>query len=98
MLKQVVPSIAMVETYVRVLLVAPHALFRSLMTVFLFPVYEILLAFTEPMFLYSDTFLLHIVNANLFIYYFSCDIFSTANIPYSIIRNDKRSINYKQYP
>ncbi|KAK6119989.1 hypothetical protein DH2020_046277 [Rehmannia glutinosa] len=29
---QVVPSIAMVETYVRVLLIAPHALFRSLMT------------------------------------------------------------------
>ncbi|KAL0461460.1 UNVERIFIED_CONTAM: Mediator of RNA polymerase II transcription subunit [Sesamum latifolium] len=28
---QVVPSIAMVETYVRVLLIAPHALFRSLM-------------------------------------------------------------------
>ncbi|XP_047969283.1 mediator of RNA polymerase II transcription subunit 23 isoform X2 [Salvia hispanica] len=29
---QVVPSIAMVETYVRVLLISPHALFRSLMT------------------------------------------------------------------
>ncbi|KAL6573802.1 Mediator of RNA polymerase II transcription subunit 23 [Orobanche hederae] len=29
---QVVPSIAMVETYVRILLIAPHALFRSLMT------------------------------------------------------------------
>ncbi|XP_073031480.1 mediator of RNA polymerase II transcription subunit 23 [Primulina eburnea] len=29
---QIVPSIAMVETYVRVLLVAPHALFRSLLT------------------------------------------------------------------
>ncbi|KAL3631411.1 Mediator of RNA polymerase II transcription subunit 23 [Castilleja foliolosa] len=30
---QVVPSIAMVETYVRVLLIAPHALFRSIMTI-----------------------------------------------------------------
>ncbi|KAL3830745.1 hypothetical protein ACJIZ3_019547 [Penstemon smallii] len=29
---QVVPSIAMVETYVRILLIAPHALFRSLLT------------------------------------------------------------------
>ncbi|KAL7090796.1 hypothetical protein ACP275_12G064500 [Erythranthe tilingii] len=29
---QVLPSIAMVETYVRVLLIAPHSLFRSLMT------------------------------------------------------------------
>lgn len=29
---QVVPSIAMVETYVRLLLIAPHALFRSIMT------------------------------------------------------------------
>ncbi|CAA2969488.1 Hypothetical predicted protein [Olea europaea subsp. europaea] len=29
---QVVPSIAMVETYVRVMLVSPHALFRSLLT------------------------------------------------------------------
>ncbi|KAG8366749.1 hypothetical protein BUALT_Bualt17G0111700 [Buddleja alternifolia] len=29
---QVVPSIAMVETYVRVLLIAPHALFRSLLS------------------------------------------------------------------
>ncbi|KAL8463677.1 hypothetical protein ACS0TY_033584 [Phlomoides rotata] len=29
---QVVPSIAMVETYVRVMLISPHALFRSLMT------------------------------------------------------------------
>lgn len=31
--EQVVPSIAMVETYVRVLLIAPHALFRSLLAV-----------------------------------------------------------------
>lgn len=34
---QVVPSIAMIETYVRMLLLAPHALFRSHLSVISFP-------------------------------------------------------------
>lgn len=33
LVKQVVPSIAMVETYTRLLLIAPHSLFRSLISV-----------------------------------------------------------------